>query len=91
MKCFLLLSLLFCCRLFSFSQNIEENTWIIEPRFTSVQKFVSGVAVVELNRKYGAINYEGNIVVPIVHSLNSSKLKSLVPSQTSTSSSWNVG
>ena len=60
----------------AFSQN--QAKWIIQPVFDSAQDFLYGVAVVEIAGKYGAINSDGDIIIPIKYKENSSKLKSLL-------------
>lgn len=60
------------------AQNVYAKEWIINPQFDLAFNFDLGVALVCLDGKCGAVDYTGNIVIPIIYSSKSSKLKSLL-------------
>jgi len=37
---------------------------VIEPKYDTIHKFLSGIAIVEMNQKYGAINTTGQEIIP---------------------------
>ena len=56
------------------AQNVYAKEWIINPQFDLAFNFDLGVALVCLDGKCGAVDYTGNIVIPIIYSSKSSKL-----------------
>ena len=66
MKVFLICIFLYCSSTLLFSQNSENDKWIIKPRFDYAESFTKeGIAKVKSKGKYGCINKHGEIVVEL--------------------------
>ena len=45
---------------------LETGRWLTQPEYTEAYAFCGGLAVVKFNGRYGAVDTEGNLVIPAV-------------------------